>query len=210
MVDNLFSESIFDSNVLNKSLEELKDEELVMLAKKGNAKAISILINKYKNFVGSRSKSYFIVGADREDIIQEGLIGIVNAIKDYDPERKINFSSFVKLTIIRRLSKKIRDYNRQKYFILNNYISLDKPLINENNKKIEVIDSKSNIEENYINKEVIEKVKEKLTNLELNIFNEYLNDISYKEISQKLNISPKSIDNAIKRIKNKIKELVEL
>ena len=210
MVDNLFSVSIFDSKVLNEDLEGLKDEELVILAKKGNAKAISILINKYKNFVGSRTKSYFLVGADREDIIQEGLIGIVNAIKDYDPERKINFSSFVKLTIIRRLSKKIRDYNRQKYFILNNYISLDKPLINENNKKIEVIDSKSNIEENYINKEVIEKVKEKLTNLELNIFNEYLNDISYKEISQKLNISPKSIDNAIKRITNKIKELVEL
>jgi len=74
--NDLFSESIFDSNVLNESLEDLKDVELVMLAKKGNPKAISILINKYKNFVRSRSKSYFIVGADKEDIIQEGLIGL--------------------------------------------------------------------------------------------------------------------------------------
>jgi RNA polymerase sporulation-specific sigma factor len=121
MEKELFSVSIFDSKVLNEDLENLKDEELVMLAKKGNAKAISILINKYKNFVRSRSKSYFIVGADREDIIQEGLIGLFKAVRDYNPDKKTSFRAFAKLVILRHLIKTIRNYNR-----LNSFISLDK------------------------------------------------------------------------------------
>ena len=166
---------------------------------------IFILINqnRYKPFIISRAKNYFIVGADREDIIQEGLIGLYKAIRDYNPDKKTSFSSFAKLVILRHIAKT----NRQKH-ILNSFISLDKPLDN-NNKRIELI-SNTDIEKDLIDKEVIEKAKEKLSVLELNILNEYLNDISYKEISQKLNISPKSIDNAIKRIKNKIKDLVEL
>jgi DNA-directed RNA polymerase sigma subunit (sigma70/sigma32) len=116
--NDLFSESIFDSNVLNESLEDLKDVELVMLAKKGNAKAISILINKYKNFVRSRSKSYFIVGADKEDIIQEGLIGLFKAIRDYNPDKKTSFRAFAELCIMRQIITAIKTATRQKHCLI--------------------------------------------------------------------------------------------
>jgi RNA polymerase sporulation-specific sigma factor len=202
MVD-LFSVSIFDSKVLNESLEELKDEELVMLAKKGNAKAISILINKYKNFVRSRSKSYFIVGADREDIIQEGLIGLFKAIRDYNPDKKTSFRAFAKLCIIKHLIKTLRNYNRQKHLTL--HISLDKPLDN-----IELM-SNTDIEKELIANEIIdiikEKIKEKLSDLENKIFEYYLNNMNYKEIAKVINKDIKVVDNALKRIKNKIKDV---
>ena len=120
----MFNElSIFESN---NELESKNDIELVMLAKEGDTKAISMLINKYKNFILSRTKSYFLVGADREDIIQEGLIGLFKAIRDYNPDKKTSFRAFAKLCIIKHIAKTIRNYNRQKHNILNSFISLDK------------------------------------------------------------------------------------
>jgi RNA polymerase sporulation-specific sigma factor len=215
--NDLFSESIFDSNVLNESLEDLKDIELVMLAKKGNPKAISILINKYKNFVRSRSKSYFIVGADKEDIIQEGLIGLFKAIRDYNPDKKTSFRAFAELCIMRQIITAIKTATRQKHLPLNSYVSLNKPIFEDNGERImaDVIASTRtcNPEEIYIALELTKSIKEKmkkyLSSLESSVLAEYLKGLSYYEVAKNIGKHIKSVDNALQRIKRKIQETIK-
>ncbi len=215
--NDLFSESIFDSNVLNESLEDLKDVELVMLAKKGNAKAISILINKYKNFVRSRSKSYFIVGADKEDIIQEGLIGLFKAIRDYNPDKKTSFRAFAELCIMRQIITAIKTATRQKHLPLNSYVSLNKPIFEDNGERVmaDVIASTRtcNPEEIYIALELTKSIKEKmkkyLSGLESSVLAEYLKGLSYYEVAKNIGKHIKSVDNALQRIKRKIQETIK-
>lgn len=215
--EDIFKESIFDNNLSDQKLEDLKDVELVMLAKQGNAKAISILISKYKNFVRSRSKSYFIVGADKEDIIQEGLIGLFKAIRDYNPEKKTSFRAFAELCIMRQIITAIKTATRQKHLPLNSYISLNKPIFEDNGERImaDVIASTRacNPEEIYIALELTKNIKEKmkkyLSSLESRVLAEYLKGLSYYEVAKNIGKHIKSVDNALQRIKRKIQETIK-
>lgn len=214
---DIFSGSIFDSGLLNQSLDELKDIELVMLAKKGNTKAISILINKYKNFVRSRSKSYFIVGADKEDIVQEGLIGLFKAIRDYNPDKKTSFRAFAELCIMRQIITAIKTATRQKHLPLNSYVSLNKPIFEDNGERVmaDVIASTRtcNPEEIYVALELTKSIKEKmkkyLSGLESKVLAEYLKGLSYYEVAKNIGKHIKSVDNALQRIKRKIQETIK-
>ena len=215
--NDIFSKGIFDSGLLNQSLDELKDIELVMLAKKGNPKAISILINKYKNFVRSRSKSYFIVGADKEDIVQEGLIGLFKAIRDYNPDKKTSFRAFAELCIMRQIITAIKTATRQKHLPLNSYVSLNKPIFEDNGERImaDVIAStrSCNPEEIYVALELTKSIKEKmkkyLSGLESKVLAEYLKGLSYYEVAKNIGKHIKSVDNALQRIKRKIQETIK-
>ena len=107
------------------------DEELVLLANEGDTTAQEIIINKYKNFVRSKARSYFLIGADREDIVQEGMIGLFKAIRDFRSDKLSSFRAFAELCITRQILTAIKTATRQKHIPLNSYISLNKPIYDE-------------------------------------------------------------------------------
>ncbi len=214
---SIFDEIVSENFDETDNLKNLKDNELVMLAKKGNKKAISILINKYKNFVRARSKFYFIIGADKEDIVQEGLIGLYKAIRDYNPDKKTSFRAFAELCIMRQIITAIKTATRQKHTPLNSYISLNKPIFEENGERVlsDVIVSTRNVnpEEIYITleltKDIKEKIKKYLSSLEAKVLSEYLRGLSYHEVAKSIGKHIKSVDNALQRIKRKIQQTIK-
>lgn len=216
-VSSIFEEIITENYQENENIKDLKDNELVMLAKQGNKKATSILINKYKNFVRARSKFYFIIGADKEDIIQEGLIGLYKAIRDYNPDKKTSFRAFAELCIMRQIITAIKTATRQKHTPLNSYISLNKPIFEENSERVlsDVIVSTRTInpEEIYITleltKDIKEKMKKYLSSLEAKVLSEYLRGLSYQEVAKSIGKHIKSVDNALQRIKRKIQQTIK-
>src|SRR5690554_4166322 len=111
--------------------ESLSDEEIVQLARDANDQALEHLINKYKNFVRAKARSYFLIGADREDIIQEGMIGLYKAIRDFRPDKLASFRAFAELCITRQIITAIKTATRQKHIPLNSYVSLNKPIYDE-------------------------------------------------------------------------------
>lgn len=216
-VSSIFEEIITEDYQESENIKDLKDNELVMLAKQGNKKATSILINKYKNFVRARSKFYFIIGADKEDIIQEGLIGLYKAIRDYNPDKKTSFRAFAELCIMRQIITAIKTATRQKHTPLNSYISLNKPIFEENSERVlsDVIVSTRTInpEEIYITleltKDIKEKMKKYLSSLEAKVLSEYLRGLSYQEVAKSIGKHIKSVDNALQRIKRKIQQTIK-
>ncbi len=198
----------------NKRYEDMTDEELVMLAKQGDQEAHNQLINKYKNFVRSKTKSYFIMGAEKDDIIQEGFIGLYKAIRDYKPERKTSFKAFAELCITRQIITAIKTATRQKHFPLNSYISLNKPIYDEDSDRtlfdVIAVSKVCDPEEIYMrmefSKDLKEKIKKTLSPLESRVLAAYLEGLSYQEMAERLNRHVKSIDNALQRIKRKIEK----
>ena len=116
-------------------LEEIQDEELVSQARDGSEVALEALINKYKNFVRAKARSYFLVGADREDIIQEGMIGLYKAVRDYRDDKLSSFRAFAELCVTRQIITAIKTATRQKHIPLNSYISLNKPIYDEDSDR---------------------------------------------------------------------------
>ena len=110
---------------------EMLDEEIVELALNGDSYALEYLLNKYKNFVRAKARSYFLIGADREDIVQEGMIGLYKAIRDYRPNKLSSFKAFAELCVTRQIITAIKTATRQKHIPLNSYISLNKPIYDE-------------------------------------------------------------------------------
>ncbi|MCX7758475.1 MAG: RNA polymerase sporulation sigma factor SigH [bacterium] len=216
-VSSIFDEIVGQTSDESENIKDLKDNELVILAKKGNKKAIAILINKYKNFVRARSKFYFIIGADKEDIVQEGLIGLYKAIRDYNPDKKTSFRAFAELCIMRQIITAIKTATRQKHTPLNSYISLNKPIFEENGERVlsDVIVSTRNVnpEEIYITleltKDIKEKMKKYLSSLEAKVLSEYLRGLSYHEVAKSIGKHIKSVDNALQRIKRKIQQTIK-
>ncbi len=191
---------------------KLPDDELVAACHKGNKMAIEHLIRKYKNFVRAKSRSYFLIGADREDIIQEGMIGLYKAIRDYRPERLASFRAFAELCITRQIITAIKTATRQKHQPLNSYISLNKPIYDEESDRtlLDVLRGSklTNPEDLFISKEtytlIESKITEMLSDLELNVLQEYLDGKSYQEIADELDRHVKSVDNALQRVKRKL------
>ena len=192
---------------------EFTDEELAARAKTDRA-AADFLLSKYKNMVRSRAKAYFLAGGDSDDLVQEGMIGLFNAVRDYNPNKEASFSSFAELCVRRQIFTAIKTAGRQKHIPLNTYVSLNKP-IDDEQPDITLSDTiaapvLSDPETLYIRNEnlraVEAEIEEKLTDLEKRVLILHLQGMSYSEISEIINKPAKSIDNALQRIKKKLDE----
>ncbi|WP_391209999.1 RNA polymerase sporulation sigma factor SigH [Psychrobacillus sp. L4] len=184
----------------------------------GNTEALDYLITKYRSFVRMKGRSYFLIGADREDIHQEGMIGLYKAIRDFKEEKLASFRAFAELCITRQIITAIKTATRQKHIPLNSYVSLDKPIYDEESDRTlmdmiagSVIDDP---EELIINREDYNSMEEKMTEilseLEQQVLVLYLDGQSYQEISEELNRHVKSIDNALQRVKRKLERYMEI
>lgn len=197
--------------------EEFSDEELVEQVHLGNTNALDYLITKYRLFVKVKARSYFLIGADKEDIIQEGMIGLYKAIRDFKGDKLASFRAFAELCITRQIITAIKTATRQKHIPLNSYVSLDKPIYDEDSERtlMDVITSPltDNPEHLMINREEYSRLEgqmsEVLSELEQQVLVLYLEGRSYNEISSLLNRSTKSIDNALQRIKRKLERHLE-
>jgi len=193
------------------------DEEIIKEAKAGDDKALEFLINKYKKFVRAKARTYFLIGADREEIIQEGMIGLYKAIRDFRGDKLSSFRAFAELCITRQIITAIKTATRQKHIPLNSYISLNKPIFDEESDRtlLDIIneESVSDPEEMMINREEFAgielKMGEILSNLEWEVLSKYLQGRSYQEIAKELHRHVKSIDNALQRVKRKLEKYLE-
>lgn len=207
----------FQSEEELRRYSEFADEKIVELSHNGDSAAEEYLLDKYKNFVRSKARSYFLVGADHEDIVQEGMIGLYKAIRDYRPDKLSSFRAFAELCITRQIITAIKTATRQKHIPLNNYVSLNKPLYDEESDRtlLDVIieGRTSDPEEMIINMENIgnirAKINEVLSGLEQEVLNAYLDGRSYQEIAESLGRHVKSIDNALQRVKRKLEKYLE-
>ena len=198
--------------------DEFSDEELVEQVHLGNTNALDYLITKYLLFVKVKARSYFLIGADKEDIIQEGMIGLYKAIRDFRGDKLASFRAFAELCITRQIITAIKTATRQKHIPLNSYVSLDKPMYDEDSERtlMDVITSplSDNPEHLMINREEYSRLEgqmsEVLSELEQQVLVLYLEGRSYNEISSLLNRSTKSIDNALQRIKRKLERHLEV
>jgi RNA polymerase sporulation-specific sigma factor len=200
------------------NFELLEDEIIVDHVHQGDVDALEYLINKYRNFVRAKARSYFLIGADREDIIQEGMIGLYKAIRDFKEDKLSSFKAFAELCITRQIITAIKTATRQKHIPLNSYVSLDKPIYDEESDRtlMDVISGAkaTDPEELIINQEEFDdievKMAELLSDLERKVLALYLDGQSYQEISEELNRHVKSIDNALQRVKRKLERYLEL
>ncbi|MDQ8737765.1 RNA polymerase sporulation sigma factor SigH [Paenibacillus sp. LHD-38] len=194
------------------------DEEIVEAVRNGDSIALEYLINKYKNFVRAKARSYFLIGADREDIVQEGMIGLYKAIRDFKGDKLASFKAFAELCITRQIITAIKTATRQKHIPLNSYVSLDKPIYDEDSDRtlLDVICGTrvSDPEELIINQEEFvgleDKMSEILSDLERKVLMLYLDGRSYQEIAVDLDRHVKSIDNALQRVKRKLERYLEV
>ena len=196
--------------------EAMTDEAITLLAQQGDDQASGHLLNKYKNFVRSKARSYFLIGADHEDIVQEGMIGLFKAIRDYRPERLSSFRVFAELCVTRQIITAIKTATRQKHIPLNSYVSLNKPIYDEESDRtlLDVITEGrvSNPEDLLIGQEDLHRIEDKigemLSDLEWEVLTSYLDGRSYQEIAKDLGRHVKSIDNALQRVKRKLEKLM--
>ena len=198
--------------------ENMTDEAVALLAQRADdSAALEYLLNKYKNFVRTKARSYFLIGADHEDIVQEGMIGLYKAIRDFRDDRLSSFRAFAELCITRQIITAIKTATRQKHIPLNSYISLNRPIYEEDSDRtlLDVIteDAPSNPEEMLIDREdlsVIEgRIGSMLSDLEKQVLIRYIEGKSYVEISEEMSRHVKSVDNALQRIKRKLQRLLD-
>lgn len=198
--------------------DALYDEEVVELVRLGDSDALEYLINKYKNFVRAKARSYFLIGADREDIVQEGMIGLYKSIRDFKGDKLASFKAFAELCITRQIITAIKTATRQKHIPLNSYVSLDKPIYDEDSDRtlLDIICGTrvTDPEELIINQEeyddIEDKMSEILSDLEQQVLLLYLDGRSYQEIAVDLRRHVKSIDNALQRVKRKLEKYLEV
>lgn len=197
--------------------ETMADEEVVGYAREGCDLALEYLINKYKNFVRAKARSYFLIGADREDIIQEGMIGLYKAIRDFRHDKLASFRAFAELCITRQIITAIKTATRQKHIPLNSYISLNKPIYDEDSDRtlLDILSGTriTDPEELIVSREEFDDIEERmgkiLSDLEWKVLMSYLEGKSYQEIAGDLERHVKSIDNALQRVKRKLERYLE-
>ena len=203
---------------IGSEFDRLTDEEIVVAVKDSEDQAAqNYLINKYRNFVRAKARSYFLIGADREDIIQEGIIGLYKAIRDFRNDKLSSFRAFAELCVTRQIITAIKTATRQKHIPLNSYISLNKPIYDEDSDRtlLDVLSGArvSDPEELVISREefgdIEGKMEEILSDLEWKVLMSYLDGKSYQEIAAELRRHVKSIDNALQRVKRKLEKYME-
>ncbi|EPY2279034.1 RNA polymerase sporulation sigma factor SigH [Clostridium sporogenes] len=201
-------------NSKTSSFEGCVDEEIVMEAKTGNSRAQEYIIGKYENFVKAKAKSYFLIGADKEDIYQEGMIGLYKAIRDFKPDKLSSFKAFAELCVTRQIITAIKTATRQKHIPLNTYVSLNKPIYDEESDRtlLDILSEAkvANPEELIISREELKHIQNEigqvLSDLEMEVLMSYLDGKSYQEIACDLDRHAKSIDNALQRVKRKLEK----
>ncbi|SOC09192.1 RNA polymerase sigma-30 (SigH) subunit [Ureibacillus xyleni] len=209
--------SINQTQVLQR-FEDFADEQLVEQVHQGNTEALDYLITKYRMFVKAKARSYFLIGADKEDIVQEGMIGLYKAVRDFKGDKLSSFRAFAELCITRQIITAIKTATRQKHIPLNSYVSLDKPIYDEESDRtlMDIITSSESEDPEHlmINREEYShlemKIGEILSELEQQVLALYLDGQSYNEISEELNRHVKSIDNALQRVKRKLERHLEI
>ena len=204
---------------MKKSYEDYKDEELIMLLREGQQEVMDYLMDKYKNLVRSRAKSMYILGADTEDLIQEGMIGLFKAVRDYDFGRDAGFYTFAELCISRQIYTAVQASGRKKHMPLNTYISFYSKVAEDGREGStlelsSVLESEQkNPEETLIDQESVEEIERiiqsQLSTLERQVIDLYLTEMGTVEISKVLGIDEKSADNALQRAKTKIRKAVK-
>ncbi len=196
--------------------DDMTDEEVVTLCHDGDSRAVEYLLNKYKNFVRSKARSYFLIGADHEDIVQEGMIGLYKAIRDFRADKLASFHAFAELCVTRQIITAIKTATRQKHIPLNSYVSLNKPLYDDESDRTlmdVIIEGKtSSPEDLLISQENLQtinlRIGEVLSDLEQDVLAAYLDGKSYQEIARMLGRHSKSIDNALQRVKRKLEKFL--
>lgn len=195
--------------------DSLSDEILVKLSADGDLIATEYILARYKNLVRSRARMYFLAGADKEDLIQEGMIGLFKAIRDFNSEKPASFCGFAELCVKRQIITAVKTATRQKHMPLNSYVSLSNPMYDgESEESLEMVlpgGAETDPEHLFISKEntefLTEKMNEILSPLEKSVLAFYLEGKSYQEIAVLMNKSPKSIDNALQRVKKKLEKI---
>ena len=190
----------------------MTDEQVVLLAQGEDSQALEYLLNKYKNFVRTKARSYFLIGADHEDIVQEGMIGLYKAIRDYREEKLSSFRAFAELCITRQIITAIKTATRQKHIPLNSYISLNRPIYEEDSDRtlLDVITEEgiSNPEEMMIDREDLSfiegRIGQMMSDLEKEVLIRYMEGKSYVQIADEMGRHVKTVDNALQRIKRKL------
>lgn len=193
-------------------LKSMSDEEVVALAQTGDEQAVEHILEKYKALVKARVRAYFLMGADKEDLLQEGMIGLFKAIRDFSADKQASFASFADLCATRQIVTAIKTATRQKHMPLNNYVSLNKPTYTDESERtlLDLVSysAVSDPEQIVINEEdynnTAKKILESLSSFEREVLEAYLQGRSYNEIAGLQGRSAKSIDNALQRIKKKI------
>ncbi len=195
----------------------MTDEEVVLVCREGDSVAVEYLLNKYKNIVRSKARSKFHLGAEQEEYVQEGMIGLYKAIRDFRPEKLSSFRAFAELCITRQIITAIKTATRQKHIPLNSYVSLNKPLYDDESDRT-LMDvcaegHSANPEELLISQEdlagIHQRIDEVLSGLEQEVLAAYLAGKSYQEIAEHLERHVKSIDNALQRVKRKLGKYLE-
>ena len=190
------------------------DDEVIASIREGHPMALEFLIDRYKNFVKSKARTYFLIGADRDDIIQEGMIGLFKAIRDYDREKLASFRSFAEICITRQMITAIKSATRQKHIPLNTYISLNKPVYEQETDRtlLDILEGTKDPDplDVFISREEIDNLEtqigEVLSELEWKVLRRYVEGKSYLEISNEINRDSKCIDNALQRVKKKLEK----
>ncbi|HYH27686.1 MAG TPA: RNA polymerase sporulation sigma factor SigH [Actinomycetota bacterium] len=189
------------------------DEELVARYQDGDQRAVEVLLTRYRNFARMKARSYFLVGADRDDIVQEGMIGLYKAIRDFSISRQASFRGFAEICITRQIITAIKTATRQKHGPLNSYVSLSKPVSSDDDPDRVLLDilrsgESGNPEHMVISNEELLSIKlafsEILSEFESEVLHLYVEGKTYQEISELLHRHVKSIDNALQRIKRKV------
>lgn len=208
-----------DINNSNSNLEQLDDDELTSLVHLGNSQALDFLIKKYRTFVRAKARTYFLIGADHEDIMQEGMIGLYKAIRDYKGDKRSSFRAFAELCVTRQIITAIKTATRQKHIPLNSYVSLDKPIYDEESERtlLDILADADTIDDPQdliVNQEKYDdmegKLAEVLSGLEREVLALYLDGRTYQEISVELQRHVKSIDNALQRVKRKLERYLQI
>lgn len=212
-VSNITRTEAFDEKLVT-----MDDEAIIEAVHQGHSEALDYLIKKYRNFVRAKARSYFLIGADKEDIVQEGMIGLYKAIRDYREDKLTSFKAFAELCITRQIITAIKTATRQKHIPLNSYVSLDKPIYDDESDRtlLDVISGAKVMDPEalIINREEFDNMEDKmaelLSDLERKVLALYLDGQSYQEISEELNRHVKSIDNALQRVKRKLERYLEV
>ena len=195
---------------------DLTDEELLKKARQGDDSAQIALLDRYKTMVKARARGYFLIGADREDIIQEGMIGLYKATRDYREEKGSSFRAFAEMCVNRQIITAIKAANRQKHLVLNHSVSLNKAAYDDQSEHtyLDLLreDSAANPEAMFIGREdrvfIETHIGETLSHLEYAVLSLYLQGKTYQEISEQIGKPEKAIDNALQRVKKKVEKII--
>lgn len=198
--------------------EAMELDEVAKQAAEGNVYAIEFIVNSFKNYIKFRARSCYASGADNDDLVQEGMIGLIKAIRDHQPQKEASFKTFAELCITRQILSAVKASNRKKHLPLNSYVSLYKEIGDTDGTEHYLVDELDATEtpdplDDMIRKEEIDDasdtLNEKLSDFEVLVLSGYLEGLDYKQIARNLGKTPKSIDNALQRIKQKAARAAE-